>query len=493
MSTATAGSQHATPETVPAAEAQAPTGGGRTPPPRPDPVGAARGVEGGRLGEHDTLHDDAELFLLTDPGCLVMFGLVTLMDTLSWLKPRAVFVRLHDTREHGYHERVVTEDGKFTRLKRVYDASDLRLSRMALTTDREVARAWQQADDPGTAWQDMRRRIERRQRTTVSLDGRIYFRFDDSELARCLKDIAQVWRRPETSIAKLRHLQGRVWADGLAAVSDETKFIGPVWIGAGRDLTRAKSVVGPAILWDHPEHRPTPTRAGWGAVVPPDGPVTDEDAPVRLSTARRWGKRAFDIFAALVGLALTIWFFPLIALAIYFEPGRESGGRPIFFGHKRETLGGKEFPCLKFRTMRKDAEELKKKLLEANQADGPQFFIDDDPRITKVGRFLRKTNLDELPQFFNVLAGHMSMVGPRPSPRKENQFCPTWRETRLSVRPGITGLWQVKRSRQEGRDFEEWIRYDIEYVERMSFRLDLWIIFKTIFGGGADKVPDDEG
>ena len=85
------------------------------------------------------------------------------------------------------------------------------------------------------------------------------------------------------------------------------------------------------------------------------------------------------------------------------------------------------------------------------------------------------------------------MVGPRPSPRKENQFCPTWRETRLSVRPGITGLWQVKRSRQEGRDFEEWIRYDIEYVERMSFRLDLWIIFKTIFGGGADKVPDDEG
>lgn len=113
-------------------------------------------------------------------------------------------------------------------------------------------------------------------------------------------------------------------------------------------------------------------------------------------------------------------------------------------------------------------------------ADGPQFFMEHDPRLTRIGRFLRMSNLDELPQFFNVLVGHMSIVGPRPSPRSENQYCPPWREARLSVRPGITGLWQVKRSRVQGLDFQEWIRYDIEYVENMSWRLDLWIIAQTV-------------
>src|SRR5207248_7868201 len=103
---------------------------------------------------------------------------------------------------------------------------------------------------------------------------------------------------------------------------------------------------------------------------------------------------------------------------------------------------------------------------------GPQFYIEWDVRVTKVGRFLRQTRLDELPQFFNVLRGQMSVVGPRPSPFKENQFCPAWREARLSVRPGITGLWQVKRTRTVGLDFQEWIKYDIEYVENASFSLD---------------------
>jgi len=117
----------------------------------------------------------------------------------------------------------------------------------------------------------------------------------------------------------------------------------------------------------------------------------------------------------------------------------------FFFAHERETINGETFPCLKFRTMRKDAEEIKARLLQENQADGPQFFIENDPRISKVGRVLRKTNLDELPQFLNVLVGHMAIVGPRPSPYKENQYCPPWREARLSVRPGVTGLWQVKR------------------------------------------------
>ena len=128
----------------------------------------------------------------------------------------------------------------------------------------------------------------------------------------------------------------------------------------------------------------------------------------------------------------------------------------------------------------RDAEQMVGDLSEENLADGPQVYIKNDPRITPLGSFLRKYHLDELPQFWNVLKGDMSLVGPRPSPDNENQFCPAWREARLSVRPGITGLWQVERTRAPGRDFQEWIKYDIEYVNRASMILDLVICAKTI-------------
>jgi lipopolysaccharide/colanic/teichoic acid biosynthesis glycosyltransferase len=130
--------------------------------------------------------------------------------------------------------------------------------------------------------------------------------------------------------------------------------------------------------------------------------------------------------------------------------------------------------------MRNNAHLMKDVIAKLNQVDGPQVFIENDPRITKVGKFLRKYNMDEFPQFWNVLKGDMSMVGPRPSPRKEKQFCPAWREARLSVRPGITGLWQTRRTRNKGSDFQEWIKYDIEYVENMSMWLDFKIMYKTI-------------
>ena len=129
----------------------------------------------------------------------------------------------------------------------------------------------------------------------------------------------------------------------------------------------------------------------------------------------------------------------------------------------------------------RNAESMVVDLQGDNLADGPQVFIKDDPRITRVGGFLRKFHIDELPQFWNVLVGDMSLVGPRPSPENENQFCPAWRDARLSVRPGITGLWQVERTRQPGLDFQEWIKYDIEYVNRANVFLDFKIIFKTLF------------
>jgi len=114
-----------------------------------------------------------------------------------------------------------------------------------------------------------------------------------------------------------------------------------------------------------------------------------------------------------------------------------------------------------------------------NQVDGPQFKIEDDPRISGVGKFLRDTCIDELPQFINVLLGQMSIVGPRPSPEYENESCPPWRDARLSVRPGITGLWQVSRTRQSFMDFQEWLHYDTEYVRTLSFWKDIRICLKT--------------
>ncbi len=203
---------------------------------------------------------------------------------------------------------------------------------------------------------------------------------------------------------------------------------------------------------------------------------------------RQWigtfpAKRLFDIAFSVIALFLTAPLYPIVMLAIWLEDGA-----PVFFVHRRQSIGGQEFGCIKFRVMRRDAERVKAVLGSRNRSDGPQFYLPDDPRLLKVGRFLRRWNIDELPQFINILFGDMSVVGPRPSPDRENQFCPSWREARLSVRPGLTGLWQVCRTRKPQVDFQEWIRYDLEYLEHRTWLLDLWIILRTplaIFGNPA--------
>jgi len=129
--------------------------------------------------------------------------------------------------------------------------------------------------------------------------------------------------------------------------------------------------------------------------------------------------------------------------------------------------------------MRVGADKMQEKLRIASQVDGPQFKMKNDPRLSDVGKFLRDTYIDEVPQFLNVLLGQMSVIGPRPSPEQENTLCPSWRDARLSVRPGITGLWQVCRTRQPMKDFQEWIHYDTKYVRDLSVRMDLWICWQT--------------
>lgn len=443
---------------------------------------AAHGVQVVQQGEPSQIVKHAELFLLIDPRTLAVFSLAPVMDTLNWVNPTVLFVRLHDTRERGYRERVITDaSGKFIRFQRLYDAAeDYRLARVVLTPDREIARLWQTAPDPLSGWRRLRRFIPRIDRATISVEGHIYDRAAERDMTSFLRDLVQVWRRPDATVARAQRAQrtGRagaeVFRDPDARIDVNAKFIGPVWVGAGRHVDGGTTVIGPAIIWDDPRQRPAPDGIQWLEIEPADIPPLP--LPRAGTLLDRASKRAFDLAFATAALLLTLPLYPFIMLAIWIEDGR-----PFFFGHRRETRGGREFPCVKFRSMRKDAEQVKEQLQAANQADGPQFFIDNDPRLTRVGRFLRRYHLDEIPQFLNVLAGHMSIVGPRPSPFKENQYCPPWREARLSVRPGITGLWQINRTRRAGADFQEWIKYDIEYVETRSWWLDLKIIVRTAF------------
>lgn len=186
-------------------------------------------------------------------------------------------------------------------------------------------------------------------------------------------------------------------------------------------------------------------------------------------------KRSTDVVLSAVTLLLLSPVLLILVLIVKFT----SRG-PVFYADRRQGLHGKEFNCLKFRTMVTDAAEMQARLREKNQVDGPQFKMENDPRLTPVGDWLRKFSFDELPQFFNVLRGDMSLVGPRPSPDRENQFCPGWRRARLSVRPGITGLWQVLRRRGDGvSDFQQWIYYDLEYVRHRGLWLDWQLLWHT--------------
>jgi lipopolysaccharide/colanic/teichoic acid biosynthesis glycosyltransferase len=136
------------------------------------------------------------------------------------------------------------------------------------------------------------------------------------------------------------------------------------------------------------------------------------------------------------------------------------------------------------------SEESQRRLTEMAQMDGPQFKLSFDPRVTRIGRWLRSSGLDELPQLINVLAGDMSLVGPRPSPFRENQMCVPWRRARLAVRPGLTGLWQVCRHDRDYGDFHQWIYYDLLYVGHASLWLDIKILITAVVTlGGRKAVP----
>jgi exopolysaccharide biosynthesis polyprenyl glycosylphosphotransferase len=184
-------------------------------------------------------------------------------------------------------------------------------------------------------------------------------------------------------------------------------------------------------------------------------------------------KSVFDFLFSLMVLIILSPFFLLIALIIKID----SKG-PVFFHQTRVGLHGRKFVVYKFRTMVADAEKLKVHLQEQNEMDGPVFKIAKDPRITRVGHFLRKASIDELPQFFNVLRGDMSVVGPRPPIPFEVKQYERWQHRRLSMKPGLTCIWQV--SGRNSIPFEEWMKMDMEYIDNWSLNLDILILIKTV-------------
>ncbi len=311
------------------------------------------------------------------------------------------------------------------------------------------------------------------------------------------------------------------------AIDATARVLGPVVIHAGARIEAHATVVGPALIGAGarvgagafvahasigvdsvvPAGRTVCDRA-WFASADDNGGAASGEDPVATFSQRlaRQGlnspepqsvaigddvparayvviKRVIDVVVSTFVLAVLSPLLVLLAAAIWID----SRG-PILFRHTREGLGGRLFGCLKFRTMHLGSHELQRQLKRQDKLDGPHFKMKSDPRITTVGRWLRATNLDELPQLFNVLDGDMSLVGPRPSPFRENQICVPWREGRLSVRPGITGLWQVCRHDRDTADFHQWIEYDLLYVRHLGPLLDLKILAATLLTAGG-KFP----
>lgn len=204
-------------------------------------------------------------------------------------------------------------------------------------------------------------------------------------------------------------------------------------------------------------------------------PNVKETAVVQQRSAYLHIKRAQDVILSLVGLVVLMPILLLIALIIVIESPGES---PIFI-QTRVGKNGKEFRFFKFRTMYPDAESHLEQLLAKNEMNGPVFKIKDDPRITKVGKILRRTSMDELPQLWNILKGDMSLVGPRPAlPRETAQYDEEARK-RLEVIPGLTCYWQIQPKRNS-LSFEEWLALDMKYIRERSYLVDWKILFGTI-------------
>ena len=318
----------------------------------------------------------------------------------------------------------------------------------------------------------------------------------------------RIWVGRGSQVSNMSHLFGPVMIGRDCVIGSQTQLIGPVCIGDGC-VVEDGAVIRESLLLPgaHVERDSridgcvlaadtviSPGQSLRGVVAIPEsldvGEVDLSDAELVIQglassaghyarshvahAMYRFLKRAMDLTAALAGLILMLPVILVVAVVV-----KATSPGPIFFRQKRCGRNGREFRMVKFRTMVKDAEAMQTDLRPKNEVDGPMFKMENDPRSTKLGKLLRRFSIDEIPQLWNVMMGEMSLVGPRPLAEKEMQFCPAWRDARLKVRPGITGLWQV--SGRSKTSFHDWIRLDIEYVRERSLMLDLRILLRTLF------------
>ena len=201
----------------------------------------------------------------------------------------------------------------------------------------------------------------------------------------------------------------------------------------------------------------------------------DYSQTLKIRRGYRWLKRFQDIIFSLIAIIVLSPVMIITSIAIFIDDPK---GIPVF-SQVRVGRDGKKFKMYKFRSMVVDAEDRLEELLKNNEMDGPAFKITDDPRITRVGKFIRKTSIDELPQLFNILKGDMSIVGPRPAlPREVEQYT-VYQTQRLFITPGLTCYWQIQPNRND-ISFDEWVEMDLQYIRERSFLVDWKIIFKTI-------------
>lgn len=282
-----------------------------------------------------------------------------------------------------------------------------------------------------------------------------------------------------------RILQGRLRATDVAGVSQgrvgvllpETpeegarKVVADVEAGwHGAVVLRAEVIVYPTHTRNGTPLRATSSCAGASRREVAVGAASH--AAVFTQPLPAW-KRCLDLCGASAGLVVLAPVMLLVAVMVWI-----SSGRPILFKQLRAGLGGRPFWMYKFRTMCPDAEQQQARLRPFSEQDGPAFKLRNDPRLTPLGRWLRRLSLDELPQLWNVLRGEMSLVGPRPLPCGESEGCHGWHRRRLDVTPGLTCLWQVSGRSQVS--FDEWVRMDVRYINARSLATDLWLMLRTV-------------
>ena len=241
-----------------------------------------------------------------------------------------------------------------------------------------MAKLWQSSTDPLSGWRRLRHYTPQHERSTLSIDGSAYDRSVDREIAMFLRDLTGAWMHPDSTISRAEPLEPQVWKDPQSVIDPEARFIWPGLGRSGPSSGRGTTIVGPAIISRTIRNAARRWRTSSGSTSSPRR--YQAQRPCERSDGVRSALQAarFDIAFALLFLLTTSWLYPLIILAIWIEDGR-----PFFFTHRRQTLGGRDFPCIKFRSMQKNAEAMKAQLKEQNQADGPQFYIEKDPRLTQ--------------------------------------------------------------------------------------------------------------